>query len=180
MNTFQDALRELQRNPHVNKQTKKLFFFKAEDKNFVREENPIEHFCSFFMPIDTKTRRVFFGHHIKAQDWIPPGGHIEKGESPEETVRREFEEELGYKLDKEKIELFDISIIHVRSKARPCKYHYDFWHMVEISEQPFQFDRKEFYDGRWFSLQEALQITQRVEYKAVIRKLHHMYSNTFA
>lgn len=176
MTVFEQALEQLKEKPYIDKKTLALFLEKAHNGNFVREESPAEHFCSFFLPVDKKTNRVFFGHHIKAQDWIPPGGHIEKGESPEETVRREFEEELGYKLDKEKIELFDISIIRVRSKARPCKFHYDFWHMVEISEQPFVFDKKEFYDGRWFNFSEALQKTQRPEYKSVIQELNTLLS----
>ena len=40
-------------------------------------------------------------HHKKANDWIPPGGHIEENESPAATVIREFREELGYKLKRE-------------------------------------------------------------------------------
>ncbi|MBI4079559.1 MAG: NUDIX hydrolase [Candidatus Levybacteria bacterium] len=172
MNKFQKALELISTKTYIDQKVLRVFAAKAKDENFVREENPTEHFCSFFMPVDNKTHRIFLGHHIKAQDWIPPGGHIEKGESPEETVRREFTEELGYTLKKENIKLFDISIIHVRSKARPCKIHYDFWHMVEINEQPFQFDKKEFYDAKWFTLREALQKTQRKEYKAVIKRLY--------
>ena len=34
-----------------------------------------------------------------AGQWALPGGHIEPGESPEETVLRELEEEVGLKLD---------------------------------------------------------------------------------
>jgi 8-oxo-dGTP pyrophosphatase MutT (NUDIX family) len=31
----------------------------------------------------------------KAELWLPTGGHVEVGEDPAETVRREAEEELG-------------------------------------------------------------------------------------
>ena len=33
--------------------------------------------------------------HVKAGRWLPTGGHVEPGESPVESVRREVQEELG-------------------------------------------------------------------------------------
>lgn len=33
--------------------------------------------------------------HKKAELWLPPGGHVESGENPRETVRGEVQEELG-------------------------------------------------------------------------------------
>lgn len=33
--------------------------------------------------------------HAKNQMWLPPGGHIEEGEEPEEAVLREIAEEAG-------------------------------------------------------------------------------------
>ena len=41
-----------------------------------RPENPHDHFCAFFLPVDVKHSSIYLVHHKKADDWIPPGGHI--------------------------------------------------------------------------------------------------------
>ena len=37
--------------------------------------------------------RVLLIHHKKLDMWLPPGGHIEKDETPDGTLRREIKEE---------------------------------------------------------------------------------------
>jgi 8-oxo-dGTP pyrophosphatase MutT (NUDIX family) len=37
--------------------------------------------------------------HKKLKMWLPPGGHMDDGELPEETVRREILEETGLSVD---------------------------------------------------------------------------------
>lgn len=148
-----------------------------ENQNIVKEDNPTDHFCSFFVPVNSKTQSIFLGHHIKADDWIPPDGHIEKEEHPLSAVIREFYEELSYKLTDEKIELFDISKIKVRKTKRACKIHYDFWYIVHVDKINFIVDKNEFYDAKWFSKEEALSKIKREEYKAVIQKLYFNYLN---
>lgn len=39
--------------------------------------------------------KVLLIHHKKLNLWLPPGGHIEKDETPDDAVTREFKEELG-------------------------------------------------------------------------------------
>jgi 8-oxo-dGTP pyrophosphatase MutT (NUDIX family) len=38
-------------------------------------------------------------HHKKLDLWLPPGGHIERDETPDEAVEREFKEELGLEVE---------------------------------------------------------------------------------
>lgn len=46
-----------------------------------------------------KDGKVLLAHSKKYNNWIPPGGHIEENETPEQTVIREFLEETGIKVD---------------------------------------------------------------------------------
>ncbi len=39
--------------------------------------------------------KVLLIHHKKLNLWLPPGGHIEKDETPDDAVKRELKEELG-------------------------------------------------------------------------------------
>jgi 8-oxo-dGTP diphosphatase len=43
--------------------------------------------------------KVLLIHHKKLDLWLPPGGHIEKNETPDEAVEREFKEELGLEVE---------------------------------------------------------------------------------
>lgn len=56
---------------------------------------PPRHLICYFVPVDRARRAVLLGDHIRAGVWLPPGGHVEPGEDPADTVRRETLEELG-------------------------------------------------------------------------------------
>ncbi len=172
INYLKKELNKLSSRNHVDKKTIEKFFKRLElDLKIVKDENPADHFCVFFLPINKKTNSVFLGHHIKADDWIPPGGHIEKGEFPLETVKREFLEELSYKLNKERIELFDLSRITINKPNRLCKIHYDLWYLVYTEKINFIYDKKEFYQAGWFSLEKGLRLMKTVNYNTIVRKL---------
>ena len=122
--------------------------------NITKELDIDEHICSFFVPVNKKTKSVYLVHHIKADDWIPPGGHIKFDEHPVDTVIREFEEELSHKIDKSQIELFTLSIKDISDNPRsPCKVHYDFWYLVDVPKKNFNYLKKEFHDAYWHSIE---------------------------
>jgi 8-oxo-dGTP pyrophosphatase MutT (NUDIX family) len=56
---------------------------------------PPKHLVCYFVPVDEAGTSVLLGAHRKAGLWLPPGGHVEDGEDPRQTVLREAEEELG-------------------------------------------------------------------------------------
>lgn len=147
------------------------------DRTYTEEANPHSHFCCFFIPIDQKTQSLFLVHHIKANDWIPPGGHIDEGETPVQTVKREFAEELGHALTHEKIRLFDLSMISIKSinTDQICKEHYDFWYTVDIAKKPFSIDRGEFHDAGWFSFHEGVSKIQTPLFHKTIEKLGKLF-----
>ncbi|PZX38006.1 ADP-ribose pyrophosphatase YjhB (NUDIX family) [Roseinatronobacter thiooxidans] len=53
---------------------------------------PPMHLVSYFPVIDQEY--VLLGDHISSGLWLPPGGHVETGEDPRDTVIRECAEEL--------------------------------------------------------------------------------------
>jgi len=43
--------------------------------------------------------RVLLIHHKKLDLWLPPGGHINENETPDEALEREFREELNLEIE---------------------------------------------------------------------------------
>jgi 8-oxo-dGTP diphosphatase len=56
---------------------------------------PSPHLVSYFLLVDRPARSVLLCDHRLAGLWLPTGGHVEPGEHPLDTVRREAAEELG-------------------------------------------------------------------------------------
>ncbi len=143
----------------------------------VKAENEVDHFCSFLVPVHKETKSIYVGHHIKADEWIPPGGHIEIGESPEDTVRREFTEELSSTLKNELIELFDISITNVFHPSRPCRVHNDFWFAVYMDKKTnFKVDTKEFHEAEWLVIDDAIGRAKRPSITTSLAHLRDLLS----
>ena len=172
INKFRQEILKLNNKSQVDKKISKKFLERLSLGRLIKQQNPADHFCSFFLPIDIKSKLIYLGHHIKADDWIPPGGHVNPNESPLDTVKREFTEELRYELDKEKIELFDLTIKDVSGNPKHlCKIHYDFWYLVYIKKINFVFDRSEFYKAQWMTVKEALKKMKLKDYANIIKKI---------
>lgn len=56
------------------------------------------HFCASVFVINPKNKKILLVFHKKFHKWVQPGGHIEEGETPEETAYREVYEETGIKI----------------------------------------------------------------------------------
>ncbi len=52
------------------------------------------HFTATAFVVDSKSR-VLLLWHKRLERWMPPGGHVEQDEAPEDTARRECKEETG-------------------------------------------------------------------------------------
>lgn len=137
-----------------------------------REENPSDHFCVFFLPVDYQSKSIFLVDHIKADDWIPPGGHIENFECPAESVKREIVEELNYNInDDEDIKIFDLTIKDIKKSVRPCLKHYDIWYLIKTQKQDFKIDMREFREGKWFSQKNIKKQKVLTTYPHMIEKI---------
>ncbi len=54
---------------------------------------PPKHLISYFVVVDGD--HVLLVDHKNSGLWLPPGGHVDPGEHPRDTVVREADEELG-------------------------------------------------------------------------------------
>ena len=124
-----------------------------------QEENPLSHFCVYFLPYNPENKKVFIVHHKKSGLWISPGGHMDKGETVWETANREINEELGVKsFFKETPPPFLLTITPIDSQAYACKLHFDIWCLVQTDGKDFDIDGQEFFDTKWLTIGEARQV----------------------
>lgn len=61
----------------------------------VKPLTPSPHLVSYFLLVDRQAASVLLCDHRLSGLWLPTGGHVEPGEHPLGTVRREATEELG-------------------------------------------------------------------------------------
>ncbi len=142
------------------------------DIPLLRQENSTDHFCVFFIPIHKESNSIFMGHHIKANLWIPPGGHIDANETPIITVIREVSEELQYFAKPEDLELFNLSTIDI-SNNPVCSKHWDLYYLLNMKEMiNFPYEKREFSDAKWMDIKEANDLMQKHQsYKNALKPL---------
>ncbi len=119
---------------------------------------PPKHLVSYFVVIDSNRGKLLLVDHIKAQRWLPAGGHVEPNEHPQETVRRELREELNLPV----VFLDEAPILVTQTVTyglTPGHTDVSLWYAVAgDSTQEVIYDPKEFNGCRWFDYQEVLQM----------------------
>jgi 8-oxo-dGTP diphosphatase len=118
----------------------------------IKPDTPPRHLVSYVVPVDRLDGSVLLVDHVKAGLWLPPGGHVEPGEDPAETARREAYEELG--LDVTVREPVFITVTDTVGVGRP---HTDvsLWYPVFADRStPLVLDEREFTAARWWSESE--------------------------
>ncbi|OGV95053.1 hypothetical protein A3A66_03505 [Microgenomates group bacterium RIFCSPLOWO2_01_FULL_46_13] len=175
MNSLRHSIRQelfrLSRSISIDVSTYQQFLNRlAINQRLVRSHNPSDHFCVFFVPYHRQSNAVFVGHHIKADEWLPPGGHIEPEEHPLDTLKREIVEELKYPLTHERPAFFNLTVVDIANPARSCRRHWDLWYRVELKKLiDFTYDRQEFYTASWLPLSQALSsLHSRRNYQAAL------------
>lgn len=115
-----------------------------------------QHFVTYFPLVDFISHSVFLVHHKKASIWLPPGGHIEEGETPTEATIRECGEELGIPARFVSPKPIFLSSVVTQNTEDP---HHDiaFWFLLSASrDDVIEPDSREFSDSAWFDIQGPL------------------------
>ena len=119
---------------------------------------PPEHLVSYFLLVDPARAGCLLVHHRNAGRWLPTGGHVEPGEDPEGTVRRECREELG--VDAVLLAGLPANPFFVTRQVTGGvdAGHVDvsLWYVCEAdASAPIAPDPADFHDARWWPLAEA-------------------------
>lgn len=172
-----EQLREIANLSHFEgKYVSHQFLKRSEEGTLTRDENELTHFSNFFVPFNPSSKQVFFVHHKKAGTWIPPGGHIDKGETILEALNREIKEELGVDNHFAGLEHpFNLSITLIDNPSvQKCQAHYDMWFLMNTSGENFTVDPTEFHESQWTSIPEAKLLTTDFNTLAALRKLERI------
>lgn len=140
-----------------------------EPRPLTRDEGESDHFCSMVAPIVAAKKLIYIGRHIKSGLWIPPGGHIDKGETPHQTAVRECQEELKAVVSAEDLHSLGATVADIVGRAY-CTKHYDFWFMWQLANtQPFTYDPNEFHEAGWHPIDWAINACKHTAYASVLR-----------
>jgi 8-oxo-dGTP pyrophosphatase MutT (NUDIX family) len=151
------------------------------------KNNEIEkHFTASALIIDDD--KVLLVYHKKLGVWLYPGGHIEKNETPEQTVIREVKEETG--LDVEIVgekdnnlsdDDADVSVVHnpyvILCELVGNHYHNDIVYLCKIcgSNREIKFNEGESEDIRFFSIEELNNIKLFSNFRRLLKKVLKNY-----
>lgn len=119
---------------------------------------PVRHLVAYFLIVDTVTDTILLGDHIKANRWLPSGGHVEPGEHPVSTVERECVEELGVRAAFHSSTGPHPVFLTISDTVGSADIHNDvsLWYVLELSEDTvLDVDRNEYRSVRWWSRDEV-------------------------
>jgi len=157
----------------VNPSTYEAFVARvATNRPLTRDEGESDHFCCMVIPYYRPSNSVFIGHHVKSDLWIAPGGHIDKGETAQQTILRETQEELRMEAPSQLVP-FSLTLVDIENKKQThCRRHYDIWYLMDCEQKyDFDYDQREFHEAGWLRLEQALRKSSRSAYEGVLLQL---------
>jgi len=169
----------------INKTTadqgvKRQFMDRLKSGHLTRDENPTSHFCSYFPAFDPHSRRVFMGLHKKSGLWLFNGGHIDKGEAPNQAVTREISEEWGENIF---VVIPPPSLLTITAIENPkkqiCEVHFDIWYFISVDMNMFAPDENklssEFSIWGWKTINEAKLLAKNKETVTALHTIEQLF-----
>ncbi|MBS3904227.1 MAG: NUDIX domain-containing protein [Simkania sp.] len=131
-------------------------------------------------------------HHPKFQKWMPPGGHLEKNETPPEGAKREVLEETGLHVEflpQESLRLHTPQVTHLERPhfcllekippfgSTPAHEHIDMIFLAKPTSLTIVSDPA--HSNRWFNWDEiqALEIGRDI-FEDAYQILHHVMNSS--
>ena len=128
----------------------------------VKPLTPSPHLVSYFLLVDRPAGSVLLCDHRLSGLWLPTGGHVEPGEHPLDTVRRESVEELGVAAQPDAAfgdKPFFLTMGETTA-GPPAMRHVDvtlWFALAGHVGQPLHPDQRELARVRWWTVQELRQ-----------------------
>jgi 8-oxo-dGTP pyrophosphatase MutT (NUDIX family) len=119
---------------------------------------PPQHLVAYFALVDPVARATLLVDHRNAGLWLPPGGHVDPGEDPRDTVTREAAEELGIAAPLLGGLSSNPLLLTCTTTVGRDGGHLDvsLWYVLDVArERPLHPDPTEFTDVRWWPLDVA-------------------------
>lgn len=156
----------------------------------------IRHFTATAFVTDSQNR-VLLMWHKRLQRWMPPGGHVDENETPEECAKRECKEETGLDVEilgddqpdlfanaeyegrmlKKPFAMLLENIPESKERNEPAHEHMDFLFRAKVIDesQLLVMEQTEADDLKWFTKEEIEGLPEDEIFENV-RK----YLNTFS
>jgi 8-oxo-dGTP pyrophosphatase MutT (NUDIX family) len=125
-----------------------------------------------------KNNQILLHPHPKHGKWLPPGGHIEKNETPPDAAKREVMEECGIEIEFITQENIWVDAEFANSIERPymcllenitkpdAHQHIDFIYLARLKDAKIPFS-----PFRWYTFENALKLDL---YKDTILTIKHL------
>ena len=150
------------------------------------------HFTATAFVLNTEHTQALLLWHKRLERWMPPGGHIEPNEIPEEAALRECKEETGLDVQilgepqndvfaknqsegrmlKKPFALLLEEIPASKERNEPAHQHMDFVYIAEIldTEQIAVLEKEEGRELRWFTKDEIAALDTSKEIFANVQE----------
>ncbi len=150
-----------------------------------------KHFTATAFVVDSQGRALLLWHK-RLDRWMPPGGHVDPDETPEETAKRECLEETGLEVDiigEEQPDLFAKNPAEGRmltkpiamllenipaspERGEPAHQHMDFLFLARPRDEgaKLTLEESEGRELRWFTRGEIEQLDEATEIFANVKE----------
>lgn len=144
----------------------------------------MRHFTATAFVVDSRNRTLLLWHK-RLKRWMPPGGHIDPDETPEEAARRECKEETGLDVEiigdaqpdlftgnpsegamlKKPIAMLLEQIPASEERNEPAHQHMDFLFLARPLDesQALELAPTEGDDMRWFTREEIAELDETTD-----------------